>query len=341
MKKISDFPKRYYGLHFSPGVVEYPGLGKRVFISPEVSKEMDPSFSGKPLFVQHRDDYEVETLPAESDGVVVKSFYNMYDGNHWVEFLTISDEADQKIKEGWLLSNSYKAQVDNVGGESKNVSYDHAVSSAIYHHMALVKKPRYENSVIYSPEEFKAYNDKLKAQLEHLQNSKEEDSIMFFKKTKAENSDALKDMSVVLPKSKVEKTVMQLINEADETEASKSESKKATDDMLVTWGEEEVTVGQLKAKLQEFIDQAKEAVEEFEEVIDEDIEEETEEEKLDNKEEKKDDKKDEKKLDNSKTPKFASLKLKNASEKGLRVEEAKPASYASMAAQLQLGKDKY
>lgn len=216
MKKVSDFPKRYYGLHFSPGVVEYPALKKRVFVTPEIAKEMDASFTGKPLFVDHRDDYDIGSLPAESDGIVIRSFYNMYDGNHWTEFLAISDEAEQKIQDGWLLSNSYKAQVDNVKGESKNVSYDHAVTSAEYHHMALVKKPRYENSVIYTPEQFKAYNDKLKAQLEHLQNSKEEDGIMFFTKTKAPDADKLKDLSVKLPKTGVEKTVMQLINEADE-----------------------------------------------------------------------------------------------------------------------------
>lgn len=345
MKKVSDFPKRYYGLHFSPGVVEYPAMKKRVFIAPEIAKEMDASFTGKPLFVQHRDEYEVGNLPAESDGVVIKSFYNIYDGNHWTEFLAISDEAEQKIQDGWLLSNSYKAQVDNDKGESKNVSYDHAVTSAEYHHMALVPKPRYENSVIYTPEQFKEYNDKLKAQLEHLNNSKDEDAIMFFKKTKADNSDALKEMSVMLPKSKVEKTVMQLINEADEVEAGRDAKRYASDDDVVKVGDEEVSVKDLVAKILELTAGLVEAAEEIEEEIEgesDDSESEEEEETFENKEEKKDEKKDDKKkLDNSKASKFSSLKLKNAADKGLPVQTAAPAKYSSMSAQIQLGKDKY
>lgn len=340
MKKVSDFPKRYYGLHFSPGVVEYPALKKRVFVTPEIAKEMDASFTGKPLFVDHRDDYDIGSLPAESDGIVIRSFYNMYDGNHWTEFLAISDEAEQKIQDGWLLSNSYKAQVDNVKGESKNVSYDHAVTSAEYHHMALVKKPRYENSVIYTPEQFKAYNDKLKAQLEHLQNSKEEDGIMFFTKTKAPDADKLKDLSVKLPKTGVEKTVMQLINEADEAQASIGAKRYAADDDVVKVGEEEVSVKELVAKILELTAGLEEVAEELADDVGAEGEEEV---TVENKEEKKDEKKDEKKekLDNSKAPKFASLKLKNASDKGIVIEAKPVAGYSSMSAQLDLGKSKY
>lgn len=332
MKRVSDFPERFFGRHFSTGVVEYPALKKRVFISTEVAKEMDPSFSGKPLFVQHRDDYDIDKLPIEADGVVVKSFYNTLDGKHWVEFMVSTDEAKQKIMEGWLLSNSYKANVDEIGGESKNVSYDASVMSADYHHMALVPKPRYEDSVIYTPEQFKQYNDKLKAQLEHLQNSKDEEPIMFFKKTKAENSDALKDMSVKLPKSGVEVGVMQLINEADEKEVKKDEKKYANESDLVKVGDEEVTVAELVAKIIEL-------AEDVEEVVEEEKKDESEvEEQLENKDDKEEKKE---KLDNSKAPKFASLKLKNESDKGLQIETYKPVAYSSMQSQLDLGKSKY
>lgn len=165
-KKVSGTPKRFFGLHFSPGVVEYPSLEKRVFISPELAKQMDPSFEGKPLFVNHVDDYDVSTLPEISDGYVIRSFYNVYDGNNWVEFLAVSDDAIEKIAQGWKLSNSLKVEVDNIPGTSKNVSYDTAATSGYYHHLALVQVPRYENSEIKTPEEFKAYNEKLKAQLE-------------------------------------------------------------------------------------------------------------------------------------------------------------------------------
>lgn len=335
MKTQTDFPKRYYGLHFSSGVVEYPSLEKRVFVSPEVAKEMDVTYEGKPLFVQHVDEYDISKLPEQADGYVVRSFYNTLDGNHWVEFLANSDQAKQKIAEGWKLSNSYKAQVDNISGESKNVSYDASVTGAEYDHLALVSKPRYENSIILTPEEFKAYNDDLKAQLERLQNSKEEDEVMFFKKEKAKDADALKGLSVSLPKSKVEKTVMQLINEADEAELKKDEKKYANETDLVKIGDEEVTVGELVEKVEELI---KEAAEEIAEEVAEELVDGVEAD-LENKEE---DKKDEeKKLDNAKSSKLSALSLKNQSESGLATKAPKAPKYMTMHDQIELGRSKY
>ena len=70
----------------------------------------------------------------------------------------------------------------------------------------------------------------------------------FFKKTKVENSDELAKMSVTLPKTKVEMTVEQVINMADEAESKKDEAVKMNMDDKIKVGEEEMTVNELVEK---------------------------------------------------------------------------------------------
>lgn len=61
----------------------------------------------------------------------------------------------------------------------------------------------------------------------------------FFKKTKMENSADLENTVVILPKSKVEKTITQLINEAD---AIQNMQGYANMDHMVKVGEDEMSV---------------------------------------------------------------------------------------------------
>ena len=91
-----------------------------------------------------------------------------------------------------------------------------------YDHLALVPDPRYAESVILTPEQFKQYNFDKETQLKKLSNSKSETGVIegmfnFFKKTKIENSD-LESMSVKLPKSGREVELTKLINDMDQME---------------------------------------------------------------------------------------------------------------------------
>jgi len=351
IKNASDFPKRFFGLHFIHGVCAYPSMKKNIYISPEVANDMDASFSGKPLFVRHVDDYDMETLQEDQDGIVIKSFYNPSDGFHWCEFMAMSQDALDKIAAGWKLSNSYKVKDPHgSGGTYQDVEYDIEVLKGEYHHMALIESPRYDRSIILTPEEFKAHNQALDEKRILLNNSKDtsqgDNSMsLFFKKTKVEKLDNAKDMeslSVILPKTKKEVTVLQLINEADEKEAKKDEKKYANEaDFVKIDDESEMTLGELVAKLKELLAAAEggeegsdDEVVESEEVVD-DVNNAS-----DDKDEKPAPKKEEKKVDNAKEK--GALKLKNASDKGLHgVEKAKPEKYQSMAAQIQLGRDRY
>ena len=217
-QNASQFPKRYFGLHFAPGVAQYQdGENEpyKIFLNQDTINEMDRSFEGKPVFVKHREDVKPEKLN-EADGFVVKSFFNKTDGKQWAEFLITSDAGHDAISSGYQLSNAYIVKNTNSGGEWHAVPYEKEVISAEYEHLALVPNPRYKESVVMTPDEFKQYNEQKNLELKRLTNSKEEKSMFsFFKKTKVENSVDFESMSVVLPKSGKEITLSTLINEAD------------------------------------------------------------------------------------------------------------------------------
>lgn len=219
-----SLPKVYYGLHMVEGVAEYKdddtGQPYRILILENALKNMDPTYAGKPVYVQHVEEVDLKNLQNEADGYVLKSFYNPVDGKHWVEFIAVSDAAHEAIRRGWKLSNSYVPQSTTHGGEWHSVSYKTEITSGEYEHLAIVPNPRYTESVVLTPEEYKQYNEEKKIEIERLTNAKEKGNEMakfsFFKKQKVENSDTLHEMSVLLPKSKKEISVEKLINDMDQ-----------------------------------------------------------------------------------------------------------------------------
>ena len=261
--------KRFFGLHMVEGVARYrPKEGDpfNVFVGEDTIKMMDPSFEGKPVYAynhvknadKHDDIREEGDLgqPA-ADGVVVKSFFNKADGKHWVEFMIFSDEGLNCIRDGYRLSNAYRVLSQRPGGQWHGVDYAKEVASGEYDHLALVQKPRYEESVILTPEEFKAYNEQKEADLLRLQNSKEETKkekpkmklkFNWFKREKIENSaDAsnVEQMVVQLPKSGKEMTVEQLVERCDYIE---NLAGYADESHVVKVGNEEMSVKDLVKK---------------------------------------------------------------------------------------------
>lgn len=242
------------------GLAEYREEGKapmRLLINENTIKKMDPTFTGLPVYVHHVDQVDYKNIQEEADGFVVRSFFNKSDGKHWVEFITVTDEArDAIVVKKWKLSNAYipKAQVG--GGQYHGMDYNAEVVDAEYEHLAIVPNPRYAESIILTPEEFKAYNNSKEAELTRLVNSKEESKTMFkfFKTvvTKVENSSDLESMSVTLPKSKVDKTITQLINEADERLTN---AYHCNGDEMVKVGDKHMSVNELTGKFIEMSEQ--------------------------------------------------------------------------------------
>lgn len=215
----------FYGMHFYPGVAEYEELGKeafRVFINEDTIRKMSPSFAGRPVFVEHVDevDSDLNELRNEADGWVIESFFNTADGKTWAKFIVVSDRGLRAIRHGFRLSNAYVPKSFADGGHWNGVSYRNEVTGGEFEHLAIVRNPRYEESVIMTPDEFKAYNDEKTGELKRLANSKDKKGdkqmgLKLFKRTKVENSIDLEGMIVELPKSKKEMSLTKVINEYD------------------------------------------------------------------------------------------------------------------------------
>lgn len=231
-------PQIYYGLHFVSGPAEYSGPDDRIYISEETAKSMDATFPGKPVYVGHKP-VDLEKIQ-EADGYVVESFFNKHDGKHWAKFVVVSDAGHDAIEKGWKLSNAYQPIKRGEGGRCHNIEYGSEILEAEYNHLAIVQVPRYEESVILTPEQFKEYNEKKENELKLLKNSKEDISqkkegffmFKFFKKEEIANSTDVANATVLL-KNGQEVSVSKLVemanakNEDAEKEAKEKEEKEA------------------------------------------------------------------------------------------------------------------
>jgi hypothetical protein len=273
---MRNMPEVFYGLHMVEGTAEYQEPGKdpyRIYISGDTIKNMNPSFKGKPVFVGHVDVIEMEDLQEKADGWVVRSFFNAVDGKNWVEFLAISDAAKEAIKnKGWKLSNAYIPKQFNQGGENHGVSYSREVIDGEYEHLAIVEDPRYEESIILTPEQFKQYNEDKTQELTRLANSKEKEKKMglkFWERKKVENTKDvdLDSLMVELPLSKSEIEVGKLVNAFDKALSEKVINMHgyANGDHAVKVGDEEMSVNQLVKKFNKMCNDEKSRLEAEEE----------------------------------------------------------------------------
>lgn len=254
----------YYGMHFYPGVAEYAPEGKeafRVFLNEDTIRAMDPSFAGRPVFVQHVDgvDDDVDELRKSADGWVIESFFNQADGKHWAKFIVCSERGEKAVASGMKLSNCYRATNLTGGGTWNGVSYAKEIAGGEFEHLAIVPNPRYEESVILTPDEFKNYNAGKLSELERLANDKGTKPMLlkFFKREKLENSADIETLVVALPKSGREVAITQLVNEADDlavaTAAAAGKPAMADGAMLVQVGETQMSVADLVAKYGELV----------------------------------------------------------------------------------------
>ena len=212
----------FYGMHFYPGVAQYdaPEGSFRVFINEDTIRKLNPTFAGRPVFVEHVDgvDDDLAVVRNEADGWVIESFFNEADGKTWAKFIIVSDRGLAAIRRGFRLSNAYVPQLADTKATWNGVDYQKVVTGGEFEHLAIVNNPRYEESVIMTPDEFKAYNANLKTELYRLANSKdkkERNTVKFFKRQKLENAIDIESTMVELPKSKKEMTIARLVNDHD------------------------------------------------------------------------------------------------------------------------------
>lgn len=219
ISNAKEMPKVFYGMHFYPGVAEYAEPNAkpyRILLNEDTLRDMDATFEGKPVYVRHVDEVNMDKLQEEADGYVIQSFYNRADGKHWVKFIAVSDKCQQAIRNGWRLSNAYIPKSFAGGGQWNGVDYVKEVVSGTFEHLAVVPDPRYQDSIILTPEQFKEYCEEKEVELKRVANSKTRRSMFeFFKRTKVDNSDEITDAVVKLPTSGKEVTIGELIKLAD------------------------------------------------------------------------------------------------------------------------------
>lgn len=253
IKNAKTPPKVYYGLHMIEGVAEYREPDKepyRILIGQQAIKNMDPSFAGRPVYVDHVDEVNLDKLQSQADGYVMESFYNKVDGKHWVKFIVVSDRGHEALAHGWRLSNAYHPEEMAGGGLWHGVEYEKEVMKGAYDHLAIVPNPRYDESVVFTPEQFKEYNERKENELERLTNELEGDYSMFdfFKRTKVENASEMENTVVRLPKSKKEYTISELVKNADAAEEKKSTPQMCNGEDMVKVGDDTMSVNDLVAK---------------------------------------------------------------------------------------------
>lgn len=225
--------KIMYGMHFYPGLAQYDSVDKesfKIFLNEDVLRKMDPTFAGKPIFVDHVEEVapNIDQVKKDADGWVVESFFNEADGKHWVKMVIVSEKGERAIKNGFRLSNAYVPKLNGRAGIWNGISYQDEVIAGEYEHLAIVQNPRYDESVIMTPEQFKAYNENLKIELTKIANSKETNcmKLKFWNRKPVENSVDIESISVTLPKSGLEYSISQIVNAMDEMEMEKKKKKE-------------------------------------------------------------------------------------------------------------------
>lgn len=181
VKNAKEYPTTYYIRHIEPGLVYYKEFDQLVLVTNSVLKKMDKTLINKPIYLEHIDSEKDHPAYLEQNfkGVIVDSFFNELDGWYYAKAIIWDDEAKQRIKEGWKVSNAYVVKQTNTeGGVYHDIKYSMEVLDGEYNHIAIVKNPRYENTEIFTEEE---YNEYLKNLQIKIQNSKKREKIMNWK----------------------------------------------------------------------------------------------------------------------------------------------------------------
>lgn len=191
LENASQQPRIFYCRHMQPGVARYEN--EDVLVDTDGMKRLISSVGKKaiPVYVTHQD-VDLKNIQEKADGYIADSFYGAADGWAWFKMVIVSDGAHDAIRKGWRVSNAYLPTEWGPGGTKNNVPYKREVRNGEFTHLAIVPDPRYEGAMIYTPEEFKSYQDDEQKKLELKNSNPKEKKPMFkfFKNEKKEVSAA-------------------------------------------------------------------------------------------------------------------------------------------------------
>lgn len=245
------YPARYYARHIKEGLVHYNDKGedKLYLVTNDALQKMNKSFEGKPVYIRHVAEVDLDKMKEQSVGRVVKSFYNEFDGAWWLE-MVLDDEAIGAVEKGWAVSNAYLPTEYGAGGVYHDITYDKEVKDGVYEHLAIVDNPRYEEAVIMTPDEFKDFNEERKAELEKLKNSKE---IEMTEEEKAALVDSIKNSLAETINDAVKNAVEAKMEEAKKNAEEEDHRKLIREIAAVSAKSEEEFEGGMDEKVREII----------------------------------------------------------------------------------------
>lgn len=239
-------PQIFYCRHMEVGVAGYED--EVIYASLEAIKKMMPTFNGLPVYVHHVDDVNLETMREEADGYVSDCFYNELDGWVWAKFLVVSSEGIEAIAKGWSVSNAYMVHGWGSGGTWHNVDYQREMLDGEFTHLAIVPNPRYEDADIFSPDEFKLYQDGLTTQLKSLHNSKNgEKKTMRLFKNKREEITSFDENAMLDLGDGQEISLSEIKNAVEKSmeDEKKNEEEKMNMDSMIEVGDEKMPLKEL------------------------------------------------------------------------------------------------
>lgn len=195
-QNAKQFPEIYYCRHMMPGIARYEDYDvatgstteDRLYIDTDTMKANASSMVGKPIYVFHQK-VDLDNLKEQAHGYVVDCFYNELDGWLWAKMLIVDDEAHKAIVNGWSVSNAYIPKNWDGAGTHLNVDYDRKIRNYEFTHLAIVPNPRYEEAKVFSPDQFKAYQEEKRRELDEMRNSNDKpkgDGLMFFRNKREE-----------------------------------------------------------------------------------------------------------------------------------------------------------
>lgn len=262
-KNAKQKPKIFYARHIEKGVARYSD--EDIFVDDDFLKKIAPTFEGCPVYVLHQE-VDLNKLQEEADGYIAENFYNPIDGWYWTKFIIVSDKGQEAINKKWRVSNAYVITQTEGKGVWHNIEYNRKVTDGYYTHLAIVPDPRYEDSVILTPEEFKEYCDNKKTELKNSKTKNNGGNIVNFfrrKQVKEEikeiknESDLEGAMIEVDGKEIALKDMVEAVKKHNAEAAEEEKKKKEAEEKNKLNADSEIDVDGKKMKVSSLIEEYK------------------------------------------------------------------------------------
>jgi hypothetical protein len=138
----SQFTSRF----IEPGLVSYRNSGGGLeLLRKETIDRCLGSAIGNPVTIKHVPLTE-ESLQDGTNGRVMSVEYNAADGWYYAKGTIESETARSLIRRGQRPSCAYAVLSFGPGGKYHGIEYDKEITDLVFHHLAIVEKPRYEGA---------------------------------------------------------------------------------------------------------------------------------------------------------------------------------------------------